>query len=234
MRGNEMIGGVRSDKLALGRSRRRVLVALCSEPGPLGVREVAERVGLHVNTARFHLEGLVAVGLVHRTAEAPAQSGRPRMLYMATDVDSNTGRRSYQLLAQILTSYVASQMSRPAEAGRKAGESWGRDRAKWGIEHRPAGANTDTAVGQLVQTLDDIGFDPQLVSTGAEQQVLLHQCPFREAAAEHPEVVCSVHLGIMQGVLAELHATVQTQRLDPLVDPALCVAHLSPTTVARV
>jgi predicted ArsR family transcriptional regulator len=154
------------------------------------------------------------------------------MLYMATEDVSHAGRRNYRLLAQILTGYVASQMTRPAEVGRQAGEAWGRDRANLGMEHRPA--DTDTAVGQLVQTLVEIGFDPQVVSAGGEQQVLLHQCPFREAAAEHPEVVCSVHLGIMQGVLAGLHATVQTRRLDRLVDPALCVAHLSSTTVARV
>lgn len=221
-----MIRSDRSDNPALGKSRRRVLAALCSAAAPLGVREVAGRVGLHVNTTRFHLEGLVTIGLAQRTTEDTVQSGRPRMLYTATYLDPRTGRRSYRLLAQILTGYFAAQLPWPAEAGRLAGEAWGRNRASQCAEGR---AGTADAVAQLMQTLDEIGFDPQLVWVGTEHQVLIHQCPFLEAAAEYPEVVCSVHLGMMQGVLAELHAAVQTQRLDPLVDASLCVAHLGPT-----
>ncbi|WP_157869537.1 helix-turn-helix domain-containing protein, partial [Streptomyces hirsutus] len=37
--------------------------------GPLGVSEVAERVGVHANTARFHLDSLVTHGAVERTLE---------------------------------------------------------------------------------------------------------------------------------------------------------------------
>jgi predicted ArsR family transcriptional regulator len=40
-------------------------------------------------------------------------------------------------------------------------------------------------------------------------------------------VVCSIHLGLMQGMLAELDAPIDTDRLDPFVEPDLCVARLS-------
>ena len=50
----------------LGRSRARVLELLREAAAPLGVQEVAERCGLHPNTARFHLDALVAAGLAIR------------------------------------------------------------------------------------------------------------------------------------------------------------------------
>ena len=51
------------DKSPLGRSRTDVLEVLRAADGPLGVQEVAQRTGLHSNTARFHLEALTEAGL---------------------------------------------------------------------------------------------------------------------------------------------------------------------------
>ncbi|MEO6887001.1 MAG: ArsR family transcriptional regulator, partial [Jatrophihabitantaceae bacterium] len=82
------------------------------------------------------------------------------------------------------------------------------------------------ATGQLVRTLDEIGFEPEAVTVMDERQILLHQCPFREAAVEHGEVICSVHLGLMQGLLTEIDAPFQAERLDAFVEPSLCVTHL--------
>ena len=45
-------------------------------------------------------------------------------------------------------------------------------------------------------------------------------------AIEHEDVVCAVHLGLMQGMLAELDAPIVADRLEPFVQPSLCVAHL--------
>jgi predicted ArsR family transcriptional regulator len=75
--------------------------------------------------------------------------------------------------------------------------------------------------------LDDVGFMPQAKTSGRKRQILLHHCPFREAAIEHQEVVCAVHLGLMQGMLTELDAPLVAERLDPFVEPSLCIAHLT-------
>ena len=47
----------------LGESRARVLEVLRAAGDPVGVQEIAERTGLHPNTARFHLDGLIGAGL---------------------------------------------------------------------------------------------------------------------------------------------------------------------------
>lgn len=229
MAGRELLGADEGTEAgtvpALGKSRSRVLAVLRDVGEPLGVTAVAERVGLHANTARFHLDALVEAGVVDRASEERELPGRPRALYTARPI-AGAGRRSYRLLAEILASYVAAETPRPAQAARDAGWAWGRYLTDPLPPFRRIDA--DTATERLVGTLGEIGFAPEPATTGERgRQVLLHHCPFREAAEEHPEVVCAVHLGLMQGILAEIDAPLDTERLDPFVGPSLCVAHLA-------
>lgn len=215
----------------LGPSRARVLAALREAGDPLGVGAVAERVGLHANTARFHLDALVEAGLADRAAEEREQPGRPRLLYAARPEGARAGQRNYRFLAEILAGYVAATSARPAEAGLEAGRAWGRSLA----ERPPPMSRTEPgpATGQLVAVLDDVGFAPQAVTSGSDRRIELHHCPFRELAEKHPDLVCSVHLGLMRGMLAELNTTVGVERLDPFVTPRMCVARLAATDPAE-
>jgi predicted ArsR family transcriptional regulator len=218
-----LTGADPADAPALGESRARVLAALQAADAPLGVGEVAARVRLHLNTARFHLDGLVQQGLAERITEQRETPGRPRALYSPGREVPPAGRRSYQLLAQILTSSLARGRHRE-RAALEAGQEWGRH-----LTERPAsarGIGAAAATQHLVKTLDDIGFAPEATSVGRKRQIRLHHCPFREAAAQHPEVVCSIHLGLMRGVLAELDAPLNAERLEPFVEPHLCITHL--------
>ena len=201
-----------------------MLTALSDAPRPLGVGEVAEQVGLHPNTARFHLEGLVEAGLVERAVEAREQPGRPRALYAARAERIRDDQRSYQLLAEVLTSYVATQVPEPAKAARRTGEEWGRYLAE-----RPAPfqqVDAAEAMRQVLRALDDVGFAPEPAVGGRDRQILMRHCPFRETAQQHSDVVCSIHLGLMQGMLAEMGAPLEAERLERFVEPSLCVAHL--------
>ena len=213
------------EPLALGKSRSRVLEVLQTEDRPLAVEEVAKRLRLHTNTARFHLDGLVEQRLAQRASEERDQPGRPRMLYTAAPDAARAGQRSYRLLAEILTSYLASNTRQPEQAALKAGEEWGRY-----LTDRPAPfqrVDAARSLSQLVEVLDEIGFAPEAVTVGRKRQIELHHCPFREAADQHREVVCSIHLGLMRGLLAELDAPLDAVRLEPFARPDVCITHLS-------
>jgi predicted ArsR family transcriptional regulator len=219
----------------LGESRSRVLDLLRAADTPVGVQEIAGRTGLHPNTARFHLDALAEAGLAERYSEAGGQIGRPRTVYRARPAAAAAGQRSYRLLAEILTTLVAEQVPQPGQAARAAGRIWGGY-----LTERPAPferIDPETAVERLVDVLAEIGFDPEIEAaetgqgrgTGKEAagtRVRLRHCPFREVAEHHREVVCALHLGLMQGALAELRAPVAADRLDPFVEPSLCIAHL--------
>src|ERR1035437_5757204 len=150
----------------LGESRSRVLEILQDTGAQMGVNEVAARLSLHPNTVRFHLDALVASGLVDGEAEESDLRGRPRMLYSA-NANANSasaGRRNYRLLAEILASSLAAQVSHPREASLNAGQEWGRYLGEGPPPFKRVDA--DEATGRLVSAMEDIGFAPEAVTRG--------------------------------------------------------------------
>jgi predicted ArsR family transcriptional regulator len=204
-------------------SRARILAELADD-GPLDARELAARVGLHVNTVRVHLGALADAGLVSSETLPSQGRGRPRLVYRATAAEPEEGRR-YRLLAEILTALVA--RLGPQATGRleEIGEAWGH----YMVDSAPPYATLPDAeaVDRLVALLDDVGFQPELEQDRRRRRILMRPCPFLELARRHQDVVCPIHLGLMRGALAELGAETTATKLEPFVRPDLCVAHLA-------
>ncbi|MGH3208311.1 MAG: helix-turn-helix transcriptional regulator [Trebonia sp.] len=217
---------VPEDASPLGRSRTDVLDMLRAAGSPLGVREVAERMGLHPNTARFHLEALTESGLAVRETEDRETPGRPRIGYRAV-ADGPAGRRRYRLLAEMLTSLITGTMPDPGNAAEDAGREWGAYLTEQPPPYQKLSA--EEAIRKLTAIMDGLGFSPQADPGGSsgQHQLCLRQCPFREVAEHHQDVICSLHLGLMRGALAQMRAPVSADRLDPFVEPSLCVARLT-------
>jgi len=209
----------------LGETRARVLDLLRGAASPLRVQDIADRAGLHANTARFHLEGLVDAGLATREPQPRETPGRPSMTYRATDGDGPMGQRRYRLLAEMLTSMIAGMVSQPQAAATEAGREWGRYLTEQPPPYR--GLAAKQAVTKLVSALEEIGFAPEVVAESAGYRIRLRQCPFREVAEQHQDVVCAMHLGLLQGVLEKSRAPVIANSLEPFADPGGCVAQLS-------
>jgi len=209
----------------LGQSRAHVLDLLRAAGSPAGVKDIADQAGLHPNTARFHLDALVDAGLAARAPKERTTPGRPSMAYRAVAGGETMGRRRYRLLAEMLTSLIAGMLPKPGEAAGEAGREWGR----YLTEPPPPYQRLDAgeAVERLTATLAEIGFAPEAVTDGTQYQLRLRQCPFREVAENHQDVVCQLHLGLMQGALAQMRAPVTADRLQPFAEPSLCIAYLA-------
>jgi predicted ArsR family transcriptional regulator len=232
----------------LGPTRARVLALLQDVPAPLAAVEIAERLGVHPNSARFHLDALEAAGLVERRSPARRGPGRPKVLYAARPAAPDVTDRRYRLLAEMLVDVAAAGTASPAQAGEAVGRRWAaqlplraRDRpeaaepaAGVAPEERPdeGGQDTRHAVSEpdglttLVSTLGGVGFDSHVVDDEEGVRVEISHCPFLEVAEKHPVVVCSLHLGLMRGVLERAGAPVGVRDLHPLVEPSLCRAPL--------
>jgi predicted ArsR family transcriptional regulator len=76
----------------------------------------------------------------------------------------------------------------------------------------------------------ELGFDPDLARDGDRLEIRLHACPFRAVAATNPDVVCSVHLGLLRRTLADVDAPPAAVSLQPFVEPHLCLAQIAPAT----
>jgi predicted ArsR family transcriptional regulator len=103
-------------------------------------------------------------------------------------------------------------LPKPGEAAGEAGREWGR----YLTERPPPYQRLDAgeAVERLTATMAEIGFAPEAVTDGTQYQLRLRQCPFREVAENHQDVVCQLHLGLMQGALAQMRAPVTADRLQ--------------------
>jgi predicted ArsR family transcriptional regulator len=127
----------------------------------------------------------------------------------------------------MLTSLIAGTMAEPGRAAEEAGREWG----AYLTEQPPpyAKPSAQAATGKLTAIMEEIGFSPQAEAGDADGQfrLLLRQCPFREVAKHHQDVICPLHLGLMRGALARMRAPVTADGLDPFIEPSLCAARLT-------
>jgi len=186
------------------------------------IAELAESSGVHANTVRFHLDTLVANGQVEPTEPDRSGPGRPAALFRAVPRMDPGGPRRFRLLAEILTRSLAADPA-PARRAAEAGRDWG-----LGL---PVPSSGQTPVTHLIALLDDLGFAPEQ-DTRDRSRIGLRHCPFLELAETHAAVVCPIHLGLMRGVMESAGSSVTVDRLDPFVEPDLCVAHLSTSTTS--
>jgi predicted ArsR family transcriptional regulator len=213
-------------------SRLRLLDALRASDRPLDVRELAAACGLHVTTVRFHLDVLTDAGLVTSRAGKSGTRGRPRRLYSpASRAVAAGGHTGYELLSGILAAHWAGDRDERAQRAEQAGWAWAGQRKPGPTV--VAGTLAEAAA-RVNAVFAELGFDPELARDGENLQIRLHACPFRAIAETHPEVVCSIHLGLLRrtlaDVLADVDAPATAVSLQPFVQPHLCLAQIAPAT----
>ena len=206
-------------------SGRRQLIAdlIDASDSPVTIAEIADRLDIHPNTVRFHLDALVANGQIERVLGEPTGPGRPPQMFRTHQGMPPNGPRKYRLLAEIGLSTIAAEPN-PANKAVETGQSWGGF-----LIERPAPGVTlseNEVVHRLLDLLADVGFAPESSASGS--QIGLRNCPFLELVETQPEqIICRLHLGLMQGALAALNARTTVDQLEPFAEPGLCLAHLT-------
>ena len=206
-------------------SRVRILETLQEAEAPLDASQLGTRVGLHLNTIRSHLRVLAEAGLVSARREQRTRPGRPRVLYEAAAEPLDTGAlASYRLLAQILASSLGSERD-PSARAEEAGQAWGAH-----LVQKPppfTSISKEETIDEVVRLHEQYGFRPELRQATSGQELVLRHCPFQELATSYQAVICPLHLGLIQGALAELTIGVEADSLEPFAEPGACVGHLT-------
>lgn len=187
---------------------------------PVTRDEAAEAVGISRKLAAFHLDKLVAAGVL-RARYAPASGirkvGRTPKVYepSGTDIRVSIPERSHDILAAILVDAVLGEQSgetaREAalRAARGRGEQIGaaeRSRA------RPGRLGAERALTLASTLLEQRGFEP---AREASTCVRLRNCPFHPFAAQAPEAVCGINHAFLAGMVDGLQAPSVEAVLDP-------------------
>ncbi|GGZ91726.1 helix-turn-helix transcriptional regulator [Streptomyces echinoruber] len=194
-------------------SRRRLLEFVRRARRPVTREEASAAVGISRKLAAFHLDKLVASGLLQARhgGHGPRRVGRAPKVYEAVPhaLAVSLPPRRHDLLASLLAEAVAAQ--RPAESAREAALRVARDRG----EALGAAARG----GDVGAFLESLGFEPADAGDG---RTVLHNCPFHPVAAEAPDLVCGMNHAFLCGYLAAAGERGTTAVPAPRAD-ACCV-----------
>jgi predicted ArsR family transcriptional regulator len=184
-------------------TRRAIYLTVRESEEPITAARISELFGIHPNVARHHLDRLVAAGYLRvgaRPSSAPAGVGRPPRVFEATDADVSVAypARRHDLLAELLVRVV--ERLDPEEGPRIAeevGREYGEElAAAVGLPNEKGFA---PALAAVARALTGVGFD--FTPDAAQRRLISGACPFGRTATDHPEVVCRLDLGIVQGLV---------------------------------
>ena len=201
---------------ALGEPTRRALYDyVAAQDRPVSRDEAASATGTKRSTATFHLERLVGDGLLEtRFARLSGRTGpgagRTAKLYARArrQIAVSLPPRRYEIAGEILACALEAAQQGTTGAGDAvacAAEQAGRQIAVDGTD--------------LTELLTRVGYEPK---RGPDRELYLANCPFHDLVARHADLVCTMNLHLLRGVLGQLGIPAQAH-LDP-AEGRCCVA----------
>jgi predicted ArsR family transcriptional regulator len=203
---------------ALADETRRALYAyVTAQREPVGREQAATALDLAVHTASFHLDRLVAEGLLEveyrrLTGRSGPGAGRPSKLYRRAEREFAVSLppRRYDLVGDIL----ASAVDRAAQ-GIPLDQSLDECAREEGIGlGRASSGSGPGTLRALAAVLESQGYEP----TVEDDEVALANCPFDALARKHTQLVCSLNRSYVQGVADGLGCIDVAARLEPEPD----------------
>lgn len=199
-------------------TRHAIFRRIADAETPLGIAELNEEFAFNHNAIRQHVAKLLAAGLIVESRAPTAGPGRPRLVYaLDPAVEGRWGTTGpYERLSLLLVEMIGTGRS-AEDVGRKAGS------------RLRASLPASDVVSDISAAMARQGFEPEVRANRRGTEMILHRCPFATAAFADRATVCSLHLGIAEGLAEGTRA-----RIDELVayDPnqAGCRLRLRMTT----
>jgi predicted ArsR family transcriptional regulator len=184
-------------------NRRRLYGFVARQPRSVSRDEAATAVGVSRALAAFHLDKLVAVGLLKAeyrrlSARSGPGAGRTSKLYRRSRLQFAVSlpHRNHELLARLLAAssdpaaLISSDLSPAREYGRSLGV-----RARKRIPGHPEPARLLKCVEAVLESL---GFEPYRAS---HAEVRLRNCPFDPLSRVYTPLVCGVGQAVISGIV---------------------------------
>jgi predicted ArsR family transcriptional regulator len=187
---------------------------------PVSRDEAAAGAGVSRALAAFHLDRLVAAGLLtpeyrRLTGRTGPGAGRPAKLYTRgpEEVAVSLPERTYEVAARIFADALTELApSLPPDALTSAAHAVGEDvgaAARRKAGPRPGARQRREA---LLDTLTERGYEPRETEDG---EIRLGNCPFHSLVDTHRPLVCGMNLALAEGVVEGLGDAGVEPRLDP-------------------
>jgi predicted ArsR family transcriptional regulator len=203
-------------------ARRALYLFVTAQPDAVSREQAASGCNLPLHAAKFHLDRLVQEGLLdvefrRLTGRSGPGAGRPSKLYRRSnrELSVTLPERRYDLAGDILAEAIDTAVRESISVQQAVGEV-ARSRG------RQIGGDADDLHGgpeldRTTEVLARHGYEPRLTT---DRDVCLANCPFDRLARKHTELVCSMNVAFVAGVLEGLGCDSLEAVLDP--QPGLC------------
>ncbi len=208
--------------------RRSLYTHVARQPAEVSRDAAARPVGVSRDLAAFHLDKLVAGGLLEPvfrrlSGRSGPGAGRPAKLYRrgTGEVGLSIPPREYAFAARILARALrlgegGGALDAVSRAAQEVGADLGRDVAL-AAGRRPTRPRLERA---LLDTLEVYGYQPFRTDEGV---LRLRNCPFHALAGEFRDLVCGMNLAFLTSV-AEAAAIRHLEPVQDRVEGYCCVA----------
>lgn len=198
--------------------RRRLYRYVAEQPDAVSRDQAADVVEVPRHTAKFHLDRLVAEGLLvtefrRLTGRTGPGAGRPAKLYRRSsrEVTVSVPSRRYDLAGQVLADAVERCLGGTpmATAVSEASDN----AARIVVEATPStDARELSRIGDVLATL---GYEPRVEQDGETGELVLANCPYDRLANDHRDLVCGMNRQFVDAVARRLGCDGVEARLDP-------------------
>jgi predicted ArsR family transcriptional regulator len=183
-------------------ARRDLYLYVVAQSEPVSRDQAAADTGLPRHGVKFHLDRLVADGLLEvefrrLTGRQGPGAGRPAKLYRRApgEISVTLPQREYDLAGRILADAI-----HEADEGTPIRSAVARAATEAG---RAAGARvvaTTAAPVDAAAVLTAYGYQPRTLGN----EMVLVNCPFHALAVEHTELICGMNLEFVRAMTQEL------------------------------
>jgi predicted ArsR family transcriptional regulator len=209
--------------------RRALYRYVSGRSEPVGRDEAARAVSTTRENAAFHLDKLVAEGLLSTSyrrigGKTGPGAGRPSKLYQrsALELQVAVPARRYELAAELFARALEAQPGKDphasvAKAARILGVSLG-EAARTRARTR---AGRPARLQAAIEVLEENGFEPL---EGPHGVIHLRNCPFDALAKAHRDLVCGMNVAFTRALLAGLGDSGLKATFEP--QPGMCCVAL--------
>lgn len=209
-------------------ARRALYLYVAAQAEPVSREQAADAVDLPLHSAKFHLDRLVADGLLEvefrrLSGRTGPGAGRPSKLYRRSSREFSVSlpERRYDVVGEVMATAIDRSRGEDvpiAEAVRESADAEGRRIAAGASSGASSGGEGD--LQRLVDLLARHGYEPRV----CEGEVRLANCPFDRLAEEHTELVCGMNLALLNGLVEALGLEGRTADLAP--EPGFCCVRI--------
>jgi predicted ArsR family transcriptional regulator len=164
------------------------IVRHLADGGSATLAELADVAGVHLNTIRGHVAALETAEVLRSGQKAASGPGRPAVEYRLVD-GWGLSSTDFLELAGLLAAALVRANPDVADL-RATGADWGRY-----LVGRPGRRDAAT---EMPRALERLGFHADV----SGDLVRISGCPCAVVSPDHPEVVCALATGLVEGVLA--------------------------------